>query len=658
MPAALPACGSAILLPAGPQQKKARRGEPAVARPARAAEPDLAQGQRRAIAVAARRCRPSRGLEFLPPGEPAVVRILLLVASGSNDKEERMQTKRAGAILALLLGASPWAGCGGSEPAARQPSSSVRRPATVTPRVIFIAIDSLHPTYLSLNAEASGPGRSGDWLMPNVRSFVEQTAYWLDARGHAPYATDMNHLNVLAGTNSGLTGVVGVYQQVAGWGALGATYEKTHVSRALYPDGTPVQTLFDLAKAAGSAPRTAFLSNKGWVAEMYAPTGSYTGSVDVVLNGKTYLVDGKPQAHPVPPPTTATSWHDNPASDPDRACDPESSRQTLRLALSSAKDPADHPRDLWIAQSALEVMKREQPDFAYVLLGDLDHGQHFLGAVNDPQEWVPTGNYTPPAGCPDLERYHLVSGRNPNLYKEPALDLIRDVDLAFKALIEGLETGGYLQGAVVVLVSDHAMINHLYFDGIEEKTDIAGLLEAAGLAPKRSFEIYGAASVAALYWRPEYKLANPGVVQQAKAVLLAHRVKNPMTGADERPWEVIDRGEMSAGRADLGIDPKELLNPYFVKNGVWPDLAVMATNGWPIPSAGFNIGQGSTVKVAFNAGHGAMDTARVVLAVKGLAFPVGPCSVAARLADVAPTLAPTLGVTIKTTVGKPLSCAP
>jgi hypothetical protein len=514
-------------------------------------------------------------------------------------------------------------------------------------RIIIVAIDSLNPEYADFDATASGPGGLGNWLMPNVRAFVERSAWWPKARAFFPQATDMNHLNVLAGTHSGLTGIVGVSQQPEAWRALGMKLGEIHVSKAKYPDGNQVQTLFDLLKEVkGDGVTRAFVSNKGWVAEMY------TGSVEIIVTGEN---------HPtyVPEPYFL-SFYDNPLTDPDQTCDPESLYQTLLLDWTSWQKPLDHPRDFWIADAALQVMQNESPDMMYVLLGDLDHGQHFLGSVANPDEWVEGPQPALPDGCKPQPGYNLVSRRNSRLFKEPVLDLIRDVDLAFGQLIDGLEQGGYLDDTVVFLVSDHNMINYLYRDGILELTDVKAILKAVGLAPKRSFYSYGAGSVGLLYWRPVYKFLHPNVVARAKAELLSdtHAVFNHETGQTELPWAIMDRRDMILGRSDLGIGPMEFYNLYFVRNGVWPDLAVVMKDGWQLPSGSFNLG-GGTEFTLLNAGHGAPDTAQVMLAIRASGVPAGlTCSEEASLADVGVSLADWLGTVFPQSVGHVLTCTP
>jgi len=554
------------------------------------------------------------------------------------------------AVLAALVG------CSDDNVTTSATASQAAGVATAPPqasksRIIMIAIDSLDPAYINLNADASGPGSPGNWLMPRVRQFVKGSAHWPAAKASFPQATDNNHLNILAATDTGLTGILGVYKQPYFWKNSGIHVGRIHLAKARYPDGSQVKTLFDLAEqATGGKAVTAFVGNKGWVPEEYAAGFGKPASVDIFVNGKHH-----PSYIPAP---TYVSFHDNPATDPDAACDPESIFQTLVLNLKAKKNPAEHPHDTWIANATMKVMQKEDPNMIYVLLADLDHAQHSLGAVNDPAEWVAGPMPKLPSGCEQKPRYRMVSKRNRRLYKEPILDLVRGVDKNFGTLMDRLAAGGYLANSQVILVSDHGMVNYLYRKDIEELTDVTKKLEDAGLAPEGDFFNYGAGSMGMLYWRPVYKLQNPDVVARAKAELMSdkHKAYNHQTGKMELPWAIMDRYDMIHGRADLGIGPKELYNPYFVKNGIWPDLAVVMLNGWQIPSGSFNIG-GDTEFTLFNAGHGAPDTASVVVAIKGFGFPAGvTCPGKVALADVGMTVANALGWSFSYSVGKQLVC--
>ncbi|MCX5860047.1 MAG: alkaline phosphatase family protein [Proteobacteria bacterium] len=80
-----------------------------------------------------------------------------------------------------------------------------------------MSIDSLHPNYLTLDASGSGTGSEGNWLLPNLRKFLDQSVHYPQARCFLPSATDMNQLNAVAGTSSAQTGILGVWAQPSGW---------------------------------------------------------------------------------------------------------------------------------------------------------------------------------------------------------------------------------------------------------------------------------------------------------------------------------------------------------------------------------------------------------------------------------------------------------
>ena len=88
-------------------------------------------------------------------------------------------------------------------------------------RLIYIAIDALHPKYLELNSKGQLVGKDGDWLMPSVRSFLNRAVWYPEAKTYLPAATDMNHLNALAGTSMAQNGIIGVWAQPVGWDEKG-----------------------------------------------------------------------------------------------------------------------------------------------------------------------------------------------------------------------------------------------------------------------------------------------------------------------------------------------------------------------------------------------------------------------------------------------------
>ena len=70
---------------------------------------------------------------------------------------------------------------------------------TDKPKIIFVSIDSLHPDYLKLDSRGTGPGKPGDWLMPNLHRLLKKGSFYPEHKVHIITATDMNHFNFCCG---------------------------------------------------------------------------------------------------------------------------------------------------------------------------------------------------------------------------------------------------------------------------------------------------------------------------------------------------------------------------------------------------------------------------------------------------------------------------
>jgi len=72
--------------------------------------------------------------------------------------------------------------------------------------------------------------------------------------------------------------------------------------------------------------------------------------------------------------------------------------------------------------------------------------------------------------------YALVSSRNPLLFREATLDVIRDVDTQFGRLMKGFEEQGVLKNSTIILLSDHSALNHIYSEDFST-TDVMAILQ-------------------------------------------------------------------------------------------------------------------------------------------------------------------------------------
>ena len=540
-------------------------------------------------------------------------------------------------------------------------------------KLIFVAIDGLHPNYLELDAKGLLPGTDGNWLMPNLRAFLKKSMWYKKAKAFLPAATDMNHLNTLAGTSSAQTGIIGVWAQPTGWDANGkAIIQHSSMSFARDDRGRPVDTLFHAWKRRWPDSKTLLITGKEWVGEMFL--GDKTRQVvSMTVTGTNY-----PEYLEAPKRQSFA----RPETDPDKACQPVSGHlgffdgplglsdimtrrytgQGGSLTQFMEKRSGHFPHDRWIVDSALEIFKREDPDMAYILLAQCDDGGHCIGSAWDPSEFKNiTPAYEAPQGCQNKPEYQLASSRNKLLFKEAALNVIRDVDIQFGRLMEGLEEQRLTEQTSIILLSDHSSVNHIYSQDFSS-TDVMGLLEKAGLVEKKNIYAFSVSSYGALYWRDHKE-----TIPKARALLEAHRTLNHQTGQTECPWWVLDRHDMKNGIEGVCL-PGELYHNYYIdvdreKSMMWPDLIILGKNGWQIPvyngqvpNVGYKVPTWAPPWRIYNGGHGSIDTLPIVAAISVPGRRTGIKESAIRISELGVTAASLFGLKINsTTIGADLS---
>ena len=585
--------------------------------------------------------------------------------------------KRSGAFLIISLIASSAAravkGLFADEQKPRKPTPLKRSPQ----RLIYIAIDALHPKYFELNSLGLPGGRDGDWLMPHIREFLKKSVWYPNALAYLPAATDMNHLNALSGTNTGQTGIIGVWAQPVRWDSEGKPVIKyTNMSFARDDQGRQVDTLFHAWKRRWPDSKTLLITGKEWVGEMFKQEESKSG-VDLIVTGMKY-----PQY--LDPPQKENFA--DPQTDQDAACDPESGylgffdfkhltrnnffthfspSNTLTrlytgqgglLTKQMTHYPGHFPHDRWIADSTLTIFCKERPDMAYLLLAQCDDAGHCIGSGWDVSEFV-AGDEPPelPAGCKMKQEYKLISKRNPLLFREAALDVIRDVDIQFGRLIKGLEELDVLNNTTIILLSDHSAINHISTEDFSS-TDIMAILKQAGLVRDNQIYAFSVSSYGVLYWRE-----GKDQVAQAKRLLLEHKTLNPQTSIMECPWWVLDRDDMKKGVKGICL-PGELYHKYYVeidkeKSMIWPDLFILAKNGWQIPvynghvpNVGIKAPTWTPPFRVYNGGHGSIDTLPIVAAISVPNGRRGINPKPIRIADLGATAASLMGLSLRSTV--------
>ncbi len=526
------------------------------------------------------------------------------------------------------------------------------------PKVIIISIDSLDPAILELNSRGEPGGKPGDWLMPNLRSFLARSTWFGNTRDFLPSATDMNHLNAMAGTSSGQTGILGVFLQFYNWKPDGkALLTTTSLKYARDDRGRKVDTLFKAWKRKWPRSKTMFASGKHWVIDMFLERGC---GIDHVLHGMKYpYYISKPRPY---------SFYD-PPTDRNRFFDEESVLQKLLCDLAFYSNPEIAPCDKWIVDSSLKMLSREKPDLAYIILAEMDDSQHGLGTVTRPGDF-----HYERRGL----RRVLVDKYNNMVFKEAVVDAMRDVDVHFGRLIRGLRRIPYYRDAYIVLYSDHGHVTHKdtllsnFYPGID--TDIRELLFRKGLIGWPGKFGYGniaysGSAMAYVYQAGKTYKERVEWAEKAKAVLRAHRIWDRFDKKFVSPWYVCGREEMMKGLPGV-LAPGELCNPYFFTNNsrgklLWPDLAIFMKDGWQAPvysgmlsNLGVKLPPNLPPVKILIGGHGSHETKEVVMAIKGPGIKPKyiqdkKFSRNHRIADIAVTLSSLLGLKLtSTTIGK------
>ena len=363
----------------------------------------------------------------------------------SLDMKKNVTRRRfivSGVSAGAALGLGGWYFLGGPEPPGNIPGPrpSQKVSASKAPRVIVISIDSLDPRYLYLDSHGNTGGRDGDWLMPNVRRFLDDGAWFKDTRCQMPAITDPNHLNAVAGGSIAQTGINCVSLQFFNWQEDGqAKIVSPHLSFARDDQGRPVDTLFSAWKRKWPQSRTFYISGKEWVARMFDHPGA---GVDMIIGGSRF------PSYVEPPPRGYRFF--DPPGDIDRQTDYETPAQTSFSRVAYEKNASHFPPDMWTVNTTLEVLNREMPDFGVVILAQSDDLQHGLGAAWNPSEFE---------AHDEVEGAEL-SRINHKVCRGAVLDGMRDVDGQFGRLLEGIKKMPNYRDATLVLYSDHDHITH------------------------------------------------------------------------------------------------------------------------------------------------------------------------------------------------------
>ncbi|MHB8895887.1 MAG: alkaline phosphatase family protein, partial [Candidatus Geothermincolia bacterium] len=556
-------------------------------------------------------------------------------------------------------------------------TSTVAVEATDVRNIYYWSVDSMDPEYLSLDKEGTAQGKEGDWLMPNMRAFINDSANYTQARCYLPSATDMNHTNALAGTYTGTEGVYMVGGTFRGFSEHDETLSGPNtVAHMKYgPDGKPLERMYEVAKQqTGGKSVTGFWSNKNWLAEMEGEK-----SVDIVGTSESWPLFYSPpyQYKMAGDPKSDTNKND-PASVSVRACfhsDNASSvmiptmlgqfdliggTKLLSVPLGSmfGKTPGLHAEDRYIAGEFFRSIDEEDPDVSYVNIGDLDNTGHFTGSSWDLSEFS-KGNGPSPAW--DKDKY------SPDMRRDDALDICREADILFGQFVSKLKARGVYDNSTIVFLSDHGMENMKDPKSGYQVLDLRDILRDNGLVRHEDYEEIGGTELNNIWSKDPAKLA------KIQKILEDYTVDDPILGK-VKPLNVVNREEAKNGK-DYGkfgkVLPGELYSDYWVNNPdsseggqIWPDLFIFPLYNYQVVAHGdalasginnvglsFGINVPESVKFGLPAAHGGLQTTHIPLVFKA---PAGAQNAPApgatngsevEIGDIAPTIYNIMGWT-------------
>ncbi|WP_287154938.1 alkaline phosphatase family protein [Candidatus Solincola tengchongensis] len=550
----------------------------------------------------------------------------------------------------------------------------VRVAAEVTdvPNIYYFAIDSMDPEYLDLNRAGTGPGSEGDWLMPNLRSFMKEAVHYPNARVYLPSATDMNHTNALAGT---YTGTQGLYMVGGTWRGFTEHDEvitgPNSMALMLYGlEGKPLKRVFEVAKEeTGGKALCGFWSNKNWLADI---EGERT--VDIVGHSERFpLFFPPPYKYSAAGDPRSDGDPSDPLSGPFSACFySDTTREILIPALLGQFNlllglglyvmpvstfvgmvPGGHCEDRYLMESFLRSIEEEDPDVCYINIADLDNTGHFTGSSWDTGEWDEKGT---PGAADDESRY------SPWMRRDECLDILREADLLFADFLRTLKERGVYDNSVIVFLSDHGMENMKDRARGYQVLDLRLILRSHGLVLNEDYREGGGTEINFI-WCPD-----PERLRNIEEILENFTVEDPERGP-VKPLVVVNREEMLNG-VDLGlwgkIRPRELYSEFWINHPdlpeghLWPDLfvfplynynvaahgGILSTSANPV---GINLGNvPDNVQLGFPGAHGGPQTTRMPLLLKAptgypLYLPGTRVDEEVEIGDIAPTIYRILG---------------
>lgn len=528
------------------------------------------------------------------------------------------------------------------------------------PKVYLLIIDGASPLYVRLDRHGSlNTDTDANYLMPNIRNFMQNAARFPDARDSLPATTDPNVFGILSGSWPGTSGIPTVGYQFKGWDAQGAeviTYMSAEKIR-YGQTGQRVLSIFDVAKSkdygGDNETFTALIAGKfhiPYLFQFYTHPGLHpqldildgatdnstdNGGVLRPLSHTEYLLP--PQEYVLGDPCTdnnASSDRDGVNIEP-----PNQYKMILSGLEASGSEPEKYPSDRWIAESALRIIAVEDPDIFAVHLGNVDKVEHGAGAADIPAEWIDFG--TPGILWDDINIF------NRNANRETVLDVIYEADNCTGLILNTLNRRKTLDTSITVIASDHGQQTYM-----NDQLNVKDILNNAGnLFNDYVHWYFSTQEVCFLY------LNNKSDAAIIETALENYTVLHPVLDTTTYPFAVINQDEMLNdfdnglyGFGQFGRTPNgrrsELFSEWLIdfttdnnSKVVWPDLMVNTNKR-------FQFTRSEDDMTSVVGGHSGKRTMNVMFAIKGPDFKEGNMTTAdndTSLVDIVPTIYKALG---------------
>lgn len=565
----------------------------------------------------------------------------------------------------------------------------VRLEASVTsmPKIYFLVIDSMDYQYLTLNRNGDGPGQEGDWLCPNIRAFLKKGTSFSDARCGMPAATDMNHTTIASGANTGTLGAYWVSGYYAGLDPVGDIKVVRPAPDILRygPDGKKLPRIFDLVKDRYPEARSVMISNKPWVSHLHedghAVKWGITGShFPVYASPPPTYVLGDPQTDKNPEDRRPIKPKELIVNGNPLELLPQVLSGDYYLLKAVFQDigeyiggkPGAFPDDRWIADTACQVIREEDPEVLYVNLAATDEAGHLFGAAWDPDEWHKTSGW--------FSGEYWVSKYSEQARREEILDVVREADYRFGQIIAEIDAKNMRERSLIVFTADHSMITEGYHKQGYAPLDIKKYLRANGIISPRHYGTVWALN----HWATVFDVRDDATREEIRKLLQNMSVDDPILGADFHPCIVLDKTGMRTGKDQDNpfikssekqiTEPDELYSEYYMEHALdglrWPELCIFFRGHYQAATPGDAMirgvnGMGERVPLRAKTSnrlvgiHGSRLTTHVPLIFSGPGICSGKqVSKPARLHDIVPTVCHAIGWQVpETAAGKILKNA-